>query len=230
MEDRILPAPDVFASCPLEGNILDYYAGTSEAVFVSLNPFIRPAKIAPTLFNPSTYPNRAEIGADCEAVSWADIVERTGLPSLAAVDIGLRTQIRGLRTELMNLNYAQAISECTEKDGILPPQEGLFPDLLHDPLLRSLRELGYKWLWVGDEFCTERKLHWIGDLLDQKNGLTLGRWNVFTPEKDLLWTMHWDSHFSFLCSSREKLNAVRGLLDLEGFFCESFTEVYWSVH
>ena len=45
MTTRILPPPDVSASCPLDGNILEYYGGTFEAVYVSLNPFIKPISI-----------------------------------------------------------------------------------------------------------------------------------------------------------------------------------------
>ena len=46
----------------------------------------------------------------------------------------------------------------------MPPSEGFFSDLLHDSILQSIEDLGYEWVWVGDEFCTERKLYWIDDL------------------------------------------------------------------
>ncbi len=117
-----------------------------------------------------------------------------------------------------------------ETHGIPASTEGLFPELLHDRILRSIQGLGYEWIWVGDEFCTEGKLQWIDDLTNQDTGLTRGRYNVFTPDKQMLWTVHWDSHFSFLCSSREKLTAIQSIGSLEGFFCTLSTEVYWSVH
>jgi hypothetical protein len=34
--ERICPAPDVFATCPSDGKILEYYKDTFEAVYVLL--------------------------------------------------------------------------------------------------------------------------------------------------------------------------------------------------
>jgi len=224
-----LPAPDVFASCPLDGKILEYYAGAFEAVYVSLNPFIKPISIEKAEFRPGAWPNRSTIVKHCKPVSWGEVQRLAGLPSLAAVDIGLRTGIRGLKAELENEEYAAAIEALSESQGILSPTEGLFPELLHDRILTSIQRLGYEWVWVGDEFCTERKLRWIDELKNQDVGLTADRFNVFTPDKQLLWTCHWDSHFSFLCSSEEKLSSIQQTTGLEGFFCDPSTEVYWSV-
>lgn len=47
---------------------------------------------------------------------------------------------------------------------------------------------------------------------------------VFTPDHSLLVTTHWDSHCSFLCSSKEKIDTF------EGFYCTSKTEVFWSLY
>lgn len=229
MTTRILPPPDVFASCPLDGKVLDYYAGTFEAIFVSLNPFLQPISIDKAVFRPGSYPVRSSIVTNCKQVSWSEVAELAELPSLAAVDIGLRTRIGGLKAVFRNDNFAAAIDALWDTKGILAPPEGAFSDLLHNRILQSIQELGYEWLWVGDEFCTERKLRWIDDLKNQDDDLTRGRFNVFTPDKQLLWTIHWDSHFSFLCSSREKLDAIQKTSGLEGFFCTPSTEIYWSV-
>lgn len=229
MATRVLPAPDIFASCPLDEKILEYYAGTFEAVYVLLSPFIKPVSIDKLDFRPGTYPNRLGVETHCKPVSWSEVMRLAELPSFAAVDIGLRTGIGGLKKELQNHSYAGAINSLADAHDILPPVEGLFPDLLHDRVLLSIQKLGYEWLWVGDEFCTERKLRWIDDLRNEEYGLTRGRFNVFTPDKQLLWTVHWDSHFSFLCSSQEKLAILQSEGAFEGFFCTPSTEVYWSV-
>ena len=229
MAERILPKPDAFATCPDEGRILEYYTGTFEAVYVLLHPFIDATRAGTAQFRPCAYPGRQFILKNCRPVSWAEVMERTSLPSLKAVDIGLRTMILGLKAEFANSAYASAIESLAESCHILAPPEGCFSDLLHDNVLSSIQNLGYDWVWVGDEFGTERKLHWIDDLKKIDSGPTAGHSNVFTPDKAVLWTTHWDSHFSFLCSSKQNLTTVKEAKKFEGFFCDSSTEVYWSI-
>lgn len=62
----------------------------------------------------------------CKAVSWAEVARLAKLPSLAAVDIGLRTGIRGLKKERANSDYAGAIEALIETDGILHRQRDCF--------------------------------------------------------------------------------------------------------
>jgi hypothetical protein len=229
LPERILPAPDAFATCPIDGKILDYYAGTFEAVYILLHPFIKAVSIGIEQFVPPSYPDRSTVVKNCAPVSWREVAYKTGLPSISAVDIGLRTLIQGLKVELSNQEYADKIESLAETHHVLPPPEGSFSELLHDRILRAVQDLGYDWAWVGDEFCTERKLYWIEDLKENDAKATLGHRNVFTPDKALSWTTHWDSHFSFLCSSRHNLAAIQEASQFEGFYCTPLTEVYWSV-
>lgn len=227
---RVMPPPDIYATCPSDEKVLAYYAGTFDAAYVSLSPFIRPVSIAPELFRPETYPNRRKINESCAAVPWQEIAHKAGLPSMAAVDIGLRTMIMGLNKKYENQEFAERVAALCESNGIVAPPEGEHSDLLHDQVLGIFQELGHEWVWVGDEFCSERKLHWIEDLKTEAEATIRGRCNVFSPDKSVLWTVHWDSHFSLLCSSRANLDRVKVAHRLEGFFCSPRTEVYWSVH
>lgn len=229
MTDRVLPERDRYASCPSEGKILEYYSGIFEAVYVLLSPFKKSEHISEEICCPNSYPGRQAVLEACKAVSWREISDLSQLPSLAAVDIGLRTQISGLNRYFENRDYAQRLDALCEAKGIVPPAEGEHPDLLHNEVLEIFQELGYEWVWVGDEFCTERQLHWIDDLKQEKVPTIAGHCNVFSPDKAMLWTVHWDSHFTFLCSSNEKLKQIHVDDRLEGFFCTPSTEVYWSV-
>jgi hypothetical protein len=70
--------------------------------------------------------------------------------------------------------------------------------------------------------------HAITMLLVAKTGIDCQA-DAFVRDKTVLWTTHWDSHFSFLCSSDSNLNAIPKAYHFEGFFCDRTTEVYWSV-
>lgn len=41
------PEPDKYASCPLDGRVLDYYKGAFDSVYVLLHPFERPRSTEP---------------------------------------------------------------------------------------------------------------------------------------------------------------------------------------
>jgi len=233
MKKPVLPPPDSFASCPQAGSVLDYYAGVFSAVYVTLSPFLAPVSAASlALFDssdPEADPSRMAVAAHFRPVRWRDVAQACGLPNLAAVDIALRTGIHGLAEVYRNEDHLARVRTLYASDGLLPPTEGQHSELLQDEVLRLFQELGHDWVWVGDEFCAERQLYRIDDI---RNGavdpFTTGC-NVFAPDQSLLWTVHWDSHFSFLCAASEAaLKSVQIEARLEGFFCRPGTDVYWS--
>ena len=229
MVDRTLPEPDRYAVCPLDGSILDFYRGVFDAAYVLLHPFIRPVSISSDRFKEQANLSSNEICRTCEPVSWSAIQAASDLPSMSAVDIALKTMIRGLKRELANETFADKLEEVLRTDDIVEPSEGSFPELTQNAMLSFIQSLGYQWVWVGDEHCTERKLYWIDDLKPPNAKNELFRSSVFTPDKAILWTVHWDSHYSFFCSSAENVAKLSRLADLEGFVCTQATEVYWSV-
>jgi Protein of unknown function (DUF2711) len=228
--ERVLPAPDRYATCPTDGLVLDYYTGVFESVYVLLHPFIRPVSLNPELFEPSTYPDRSTIAENCEPVRWSDVLALSDFTSIREIDVGLRTQIGALRAEVSSPEFAGRLAALFESHQIVPPDEGHFSDLLHDRVLGFLQQLGHSWVWVGDEFCTKRKLYWIDDLKGKEADATLGHCNVFTPDKSLLWTTHWDSCCSLVCGPREVLGQLAAEREFEGFFCTPKTHVYWGLH
>lgn len=226
-EERRLPEPDLFASCPYDGPILPYYQGQFDAVYALLHPFIRAVSLDKELFYPETYPSKSEILTKCRRASWSDIIDLTSLANISEIDIGLRTGIAGLNKEFCNDQFAEQIDRIEEIKNIIRPNEGELPELLQIELFEALQSLGHEWLWIGDEFCTERKLEWIDDL--KGDYLFPSHCCVFTPDKSILVTTHWDSHFSFLCSTRETIDKILNFEPFEGFFCDQSTEVYWSL-
>jgi len=131
MADSILPALDIYASCPYDGKVLSHYAGVFSAVYIALSPFVQPDPGFHERYLSDLDVSRKEILAHCRAVPWKEIAQQCGLPDVAA---------------------------------------------------------------------------------------------------SLLWTVHWDSHFSFLCAaSGSALKDIGVEAKLEGFFCDPETEVYSSL-
>jgi hypothetical protein len=226
MTQRVLPDPDKFAVCPPDGAIPPFYEGVFEAAYVLLNPFLRPRSPSVEILGDTS---ADEVCRNCDPVQWSEVQRLLDLPSLAAIDVALRTNIGGLVRELADEELAARLKDGLRRHNLLPPVEGMFPELSLEPVLSFIQSLGPQWLWVGDEFCTERKLHWIDDLKPAGAKTSLYRGNVFTPDRSMLWTVHWDSHFSLFCSTRENVERLRRHPALEGFACGPTTEVYWGV-
>ena len=64
-----------------------------------------------------------------------------------------------IKEEFANKNYAEALIKLAKSKKIILPTEGNLSPLLENTIFEAFKALGHKWLWVGDEFCTERKLH-----------------------------------------------------------------------
>lgn len=228
--ERVIPAPDRFAVCAPEGApILSFYEGVFEAAYVLFHPFIRPVGIEKERFNPDTYPTKSELLGKCRPVTWREVLTLCALQSVAEIDIGLRTAIHGLKDEFMNYRFEAEIERVYDEHGVVMPAEGNLAELIQNDVFSAIRSLGYESIWIGDEFCTERKLEWVEDLFDKESDYFLPHCNYFTPDKRLLVATHWDSHFSLLCSNRANIDQILKQYPFEGFFCDDKTEIYWSL-
>lgn len=172
-------------------------------------------------------PNKFQMLEHSKIVTWKEMLSLTGMHNYRELDVGLRTSIFGLVPKHANKSYAKAIETACKQNNLYCPGEGMLPELLINKLLFAIQKETYDWIWVGDEFCTERKLEYIEDLINQD---TLIGQNLFTHDQSLLLTTHWDSHFSMLCSNdTHMLNRIIKMCHLEGFFCDEYTKIYWSL-
>jgi len=225
--NRILPNPEQYASCPYDENILEFYKGQFEAAYVLLHPFGRLKNGYAEHVNTAEMLSKHELVQNYESISWQSVIDSTNLNTVSEIDIGLRTNIRGLRKDLENQEYAKALNELTKTSGIWQPGEGELSQFLENDLFEAIKALGHTWLWIGDQFGTERKLHWIDDLIREDEIPVHGC--VFAHDHSLLITTHWDSHYSLLCSSLANIEKILATHPFEGFYCTDKTEVYWSV-
>lgn len=227
-EKRVLPTPEKFASCPYDEKILPFYEGQFDSVYVLLHPFLKPKEMDIELFYSSEWLTKQETIDTCEPISWYEVLKLAKLQNLSEIDVGLRTSIMGIKKELSNEAAANKLGTLTKELNIIHPSEGYISPLLENRIFQVIKSLGYHWLWVGDEFGTERKLHWIDDLIKKDEIPAHGC--VFAHDHSILVTTHWDSHCSFLCSSRDVIEKILAIDNFEGFYCTPNTQVYWGAY
>lgn len=218
-----------FATYPYNGRILEYYAGVFESVYVMLHPFVRPTSLSrEQLFQPYSL-SWAETIAGCEPVRWEEARVAAGLPSIAAVGVALLTGIRALSEPHRNDTYEAQLDAAMAREGWIEPGEGNHADLLIRPMLDVFDELGHSFVWLANESAGDRICRDVQSLKKERHTSFYRRNCVFSHDHTLLWAVHWDMHFAFLCGSRAELESVRVAERFEGFWCDENTDVVWCL-
>ena len=226
MTKRVFPEKEKFASCPYDERILEYYEGVFDSVYIMLHPFICPINI--DRFCAERWPSKHEMIKNCKAVSWHAVLEMSGLKTISEIDIGLRSYIGRINKKLSNADYVERLVSTVKRNQLIFPLEGDLSPLIENRIFNALRKTGYDWAWVGNEHGTERKLWWLEDLMEGDEVPSHGC--IFTHDHSILITTHWDSHCSFLCSSKKIIERILKIESFEGFYCTPNTEVYWGAY
>lgn len=208
--------------------ILEFYKGYYDCVYIILHPFMKCHDMDSFMKNEQR-PTKKELMQITDKISWNEIISLCGFNDIKQVDIALRNMIGGLNK--MHHNHEEQLKldhVCEENDLVIPP-EGNFSDLLIDNMLNALLDLGHEWVYIGDEFGWERKLEYIRDIIDNKVQVNFHHESWYTPKNEILYTTHWDSHFTFLCADKETIEKILTKYPFEGFYCNEGTEVYWSL-
>jgi hypothetical protein len=223
---RHLPESDRYASCPDTGNILAYYHGVFDAVFIALHKFYIPKENTTETAAAKIWQNRNEIRQGCIPLTWRDVQQKTQINKLSTMDVALRTLNMSIPADDQDQDAAAQVL-ALESSNVLLPSEGVLCAFLEHDFLKALQRMGYDWVWVGDEFCTERALQWIDDILDHDAIPRAG--NTFTPDYKLLLTTHWDSHCSYICGDKERVSQIVDFGGIEGFYCTENTPIHWGL-
>jgi hypothetical protein len=196
--------------------ILSFYKGYFESVYIILHPF---------------YKEDRE-GKMVDIITWKDFASLAGFADINQLDIALRNSILGLNQKWENDVDVNVLKDTCKRYNLQMPTEGVFQDALKSIMLRILQEEGHNYMFVADEFGLERKVTHIQDFLEGKDDITLtydGHNNWYTNHNEILYTSHWDSHFTMLCSSKVTIENILARHNFEGFYCDENTKIYWSL-
>jgi hypothetical protein len=210
--------------------ILEFYNGFYDCIYIILHPFYKVVDQDEIKFDLKTWPTKKEINRCTQKLSWQDFIKLSGIENINRLDIALRNSIWGLNNKHKNDEDLGLFNNATEKYSLIPPGEGDFSDILINEMLEALLFLGYDWIFVGDEFGHERKLQYIQDIIDDEVEVNYHHENWYTPKNEILYTTHWDSHFTMLCSDKRTVEKILEKYPFEGFYCKPDTEIYWSIH
>lgn len=165
---------------------------------------------------------------DCKPVFWSEVLNNSNFKSFSEIDTALRTYILSLRKEIKRDDLEKELIQFIETFNLAPPTEGDISPFIQKQIFSTVYQLGYKNMIISDDFNDEEKL---AETLFIKDSNELpSHANFYTEDIRIQVTTHWDSHCTFICSSKEIIDKILNLQWLEGFYCSKNTEVYWGLH
>lgn len=227
--NRKAPPPDRFASFPYDGKILAYFAGVFEAVFVVIQPFCKIEKEHQWILNRNIDVSKQEFIRYAKAISWQEVMQKLNIGEYQDLETGIQSRENRLYEHLQRMDIKHQLLTLENECDIFAPETNEIAPYFENDIFNVIKKLGYDWVWVGDEFATERKLHFIDDLIlsEQAN---IGVGTIFTPDYQLLIGSIYGVSSVFICSSKQMIEKIRQFYDFEGFYCTPQTEVVWNIN
>lgn len=167
-----------------------------------------------------------------EAVQWREI-QAMGFADHRATNRALGTHIKALGPECSDPAGAASLVEHCAAAKVFLPTEGVFQPLMERSFVELFRRVGLQEVIVGDEFGDEAHKMKVEDLATEQSWshsiaipVKLPR-RIYAEDRSLLVAVPWDSFFTFVFGSEDRLSCRIGDL-FEGFWCSEETSVSWS--
>lgn len=152
MKENNVLTPEIYASYPYDGKILEYYQGVFESVYIILHPFYKAVTLELERYNVETWPEKNEFIKGCYPIAWHEILNLSELENVSQIDVALRTMIGGIKQQYENKMWEKQVLDLYKQSEIINPcDDGLISPFLENPLLYALKEIGYDFLLTVDE-------------------------------------------------------------------------------
>lgn len=166
-------------------------------------------------------------------IGWREICHQVGLPDHCALDRALRSHIQGLKKEIEDQDSAKRLTSYCNRHSIFLPTEGTFQPTMESSLVHLLQKAGLSDVIVGDEFGQQEKKIPLVSLLQEiawesrDDFPNWGARRLMAPDRSLLVWVHWDSFYTAVFGTSERLCNLQLSNKLEGFWCSSESTSYW---
>lgn len=201
----------------------EYY----ETTFVILHPFLKIKPNCSIKFETGNWPTKKQIVTCTQNMTWAEIIQRTGLQDISELDRLLaylhcerKTADRDGWIKLMTL---------LDKSNIISAEVDYLPSSLTNALMAALKTLGYSTVNELLEFTGNlRKQHTIDTVLlsEEQDFFSCAR--VQTPDNKIILATDFDKRFSYLSASKKMVEIIIEQTNIEGFYCNETTRSEWS--
>jgi hypothetical protein len=177
------------------------------------------------------YPKEEEIYEHGKPISWETIKKGAGFSDFSQINKALETSIGALKSAFSKPELCDQLTTYTTKQNYWHPTEGEFNTLSKVAIYKAFKLLDKHKICVIDKFYERRSILDLDTLTIHDFVREIGRYDyyLYSVDKELLFTIDWDSFFFLIASSQEKMNQIIEAKLVEGFLCDENTEHEWDM-
>ena len=176
------------------------------------------------------FPTDQEIFKSGQAISWDTIIKGAGLKDNSDLNKALRTSIGALRQVFSRPELTEKLNTYTSNQHIWHPTEGGFDTFSKVAIYNTFKLLNKNEVIVIDEFYETNSTLELDKLTAFEFAEKIGYkdYFIYSSDKELLFTIEWDSFFFLIATGQEKMNKIISSKLFEGFLCNEKTEHTWD--
>lgn len=213
-----------------EDTYLSWFRGSFSSVFVAINPFLKISDV-PLNSDREWIPDKAKTIAKQRGVearvSWEEIAELCGFPSIAHVNRALR--LTGSRRISSGLACApdtgKMLNVCKDRQ-VFIPDEGRYSPLVQIALTRFFKQLGQDEVIVAGYFGSDPRVM-KSDEFSSPDGFAPPE--IYTQDRSVYLSIYIDYHYFLVCQTEHSLSVANPADFFEGFFADENTNDLWGV-
>lgn len=211
--------PDRTMSYAWDEPILSYYAGIFDIAYIALHPFLHGEKTDSITRAPDA--DFIEKNS-AKATPWEKIRSDLGFKTLARLERAVRISGGALREELGDASETKRLDEYCEANSLWLPEQDTFPPFLEPSLVRLFQDAGIVDVEVREEL-DETLYQFPINALDGPRpwseipGFPTRPDRIMAKDRTLLAIIEWDTTFTVIAGTAERLEQVNLPTLFEGF-------------
>ena len=208
---------------PYSGSIKEHFREHFNAVFIALMPFTDKSLVEVEMSVEDTLKQVKPIG-------WDHVVEYGSFSETAEINKALKSMNSVYEPALEREYLEERLYDLCEEKKIFQPMDGEYDAFSKVAIYRALKLLGKDKVILMDEFyegTSKIDLHSLPEI--QFAELILPEtYYIFSEDKEILFTLDWESCFFLIASSIENLNVLITADLFEGFLSGEETTHQWE--
>jgi hypothetical protein len=175
------------------------------------------------------YPIEEEVFLSGKIITWDKVYKKSGLANYSELNKALKTSIGSLRQVFQRQDLAKKMINYSAKHNIWHPTEGGFDILSKISIYKAFKLLGKNEIVVSDDYESTSILEL--DRLTEfefSKKVTFQDCYIYSKDKEVLFTIEWDSFFFLIASDNEKMKEIVEANLFEVFLCDEQTQHNWD--